>query len=393
MTSVYIRATMNWHLKISMTVAAAFIAAVPAAAQTPPASATLTGIIRDSTGAPISNVEVLLTETSRGTRTDDAGKFTLGDVSPGAYRVWFRRLGYSSSQFDWAARVGQRTEVAVTMTPIAKPLDPVVVFEKEAKEMNDRASILGLVIDSAGAPIDEAEVQLVGANRSGLTRANGGFLFRPLAVGPYVLRVRKLGYEPSVVKLNLLAGDDREVVIRMRQIPTRLDPVVITERSGYNPRDAQIYDDLESRMRWKSFKSPIFGPEDLAKFRGLGLDETMKLLLLERSAVRGYPAPAVMAAQRQQQAMSAIDRAEAAAKARLDEAERMGCILLNGKTVLYQPLRSIAISDIDLLEVYPTFTEYTGTIADRFFNRKECRARSTLEHPTYYVVWLKGNSK
>jgi hypothetical protein len=61
--------------------------------------------------------------------------------------------------------------------------------------------------------------------------------------------VRKLGYEPSVVKLDLLAGDDREVVIRMRQIPTRLNPVVITERSDYNPRDAQIYDDLESRTR------------------------------------------------------------------------------------------------------------------------------------------------
>jgi hypothetical protein len=69
----------------------------------------------------------------------------------------------------------------------------------------------------------------------------------------------------------------------------------------------------------------------------------------------------------------------------------MGCILLNGRTALYQPLRTIAISDIDLLEIYPPFTEFTGTIVDRFFNRKECRATSAIYHPTYYVVWLEGN--
>lgn len=59
-TSVYIRATMNWHQKILMTVAAVLLAAGTAAAQNPASApaATLTGVIRDSAGGPLTDVEV-----------------------------------------------------------------------------------------------------------------------------------------------------------------------------------------------------------------------------------------------------------------------------------------------------------------------------------------------
>ena len=128
-------------------------------------------------------------------------------------------------------------------------------------------------------------MQLVGANRSGLTRANGGFLFRPLPVGPYVVRVRKLGYEPATWKLNLVANDDREVVIRMKPLPAQMPPVIVTEKSGYDPITQLVYDDLESRLRWKSFKSPVLGPEDLKRFYGMDLDYMMTAM--RTTGIRG----------------------------------------------------------------------------------------------------------
>lgn len=354
---VYIRAMTHWRQRTLMAVATVLSVAAPAAAQNPAApTAILTGIVRDSAGGPLRDVEILLTETTRATRTDGSGRFTLGDVPPGAYRVWFRRLGYTSTQYDWAAIAGQRLEVSVAMNQIAKTLDPVVVQAQEEKEMNARASILGLVIDSSGVPIEEAEVQLVGANRSGLTRANGGFLFRPLAIGPYVVRIRKLGFEPSVVKLTLVAGDDREVVVRMRRIATSLDAVVITERSGYDSHDEQVWEDLEKRMRWKSFKTPVLGPEDLRRFYGADLDRVAKQLLLGRASTGGD-----------------------------------ACILLNGKTPMRRPLRIFDTDQIDLLEIYPGGTELSGTIAWRMGGLPNCVARGLFSHPTYYVIWLKGS--
>src|SRR4051812_7930651 len=127
---------MNWHQKTLIALSSIALGAGAADAQT----ATLTGIIRDSTGSPLPAVEVLLTETTRTARTDDRGRFALANVPPGAYRVWFRRLGYSSTQFDWPASLGQTTEIAVVMSPIPRRLDPVVVMAQEEKELKDRAS-------------------------------------------------------------------------------------------------------------------------------------------------------------------------------------------------------------------------------------------------------------
>jgi hypothetical protein len=340
--------------------------------------ASLAGVVRDSTGAPIPAVEIVVTGTTRATRSDSSGAFRLEGMAPGAHRIWFRRLGYSSAQFDWAALAGQRTEIVVVMMPIARTLDPVVVRAQEDRDLAANASILGLVVDTAGVPVDEAEVQLVGANRSGLTRANGGFLFRPLPVGPYVVRIRKLGYQPATLKLNLVAGDDREVIVRMKRLPAQMSPVIVTERSGYDPRDQLVYDDLERRMRLKSMRNPVLGPEDLRRFYGLDLQIAMKGLLLERPLARLAPSPSRPAPEPK----SRMER-------RLEELDTPVCILLNGKRPLYQPLRTFTTDDIDLLEIYPGGTEVTGTVGARM-GRRECLALSIIDHPTYYVLWLKG---
>ena len=361
---------------------AAIAASSRAAVAQETTTATLAGFVRDSAGKPVASAEILLLETTFAARSDSAGHFVLSNVPPGAHRVWFRRLGYTSSQFDWPARVGERTEVVVVLHQVARTLDPVVVRAQEDKDIAARGSLLGLIVDTDGQPIDEAEVQLVGSGRSGMTRENGGFLFRPLPVGAYVVRVRKIGFEPSVVKLTLVAGDDREIIIRMRRLATNLDPVVVTARSGYDPRDQQVFDDLDKRKRWKNFKSAILGPEDLRRFYGLDLDYAVKSLLIDRPATHGYPVTSLMPR----------GRGAAPTQSRLDQVDQMACILLNGNTPVRRPLRVYSTDDVDLLEVYPSGTELTGTIEARM-TAPECKATSIFNHPTYYVLWLKGNSR
>lgn len=342
----------RWVLLAS---AALVAAGVPVAAAR--AQATLAGVVRDSAGGPVADVEIILRDTNRGTRTNNRGQFTLADVAPGNYRVWFRRLGYTSVEYNWAARGSERTDVNVGMRMIPRSLDPVVVRADEDKRAKARASILGLVIDSANKAIPEAEVQLVGADMSGLTRDNGGFLFKPLGVGTYVIRVRKIGYSPATVTVQLVENDDREVVVRMTPLAKGLDPVVVTAKSGYDPRDETVWKELERRKRWVNFQSRFLGPEDLKGFYGASLDHAMVRTGLARgSSVLGRPADA--------------------------------CILLNGKTPLVQPLSTYTTDDVELLEIYPSGTELTGTVS-WYFGREPCMAESRFKHPTYYVLWLK----
>jgi len=352
-----------------------FLGAASAAAGQNPALApsTLVGVVRDSTGAPIGDAEVVVRELTQATRTNARGEFTLRDVPPGAHQVWFRRLGYRSVDYNWEARPGERTEVTVVLHAIPRTLDPVVVRAEEDRRLKGTSSILGLVVDSAGTPIDEAEVQLVGANRVAVTRPNGGFLFRPLPVGPYLLRVRKLGYRPTTMTLSLVDHDDREVVIRIQALPVNLDAMKIAERSGYAPDDHAL-EDLDKRMRWQNFRTIVAGRDKLSEFGTMGLDQALGGL-----GVTGAEAAAKQMAQARQ-----LGRGRVQPSGFGD-----ACILLNGKTQLHQPLHSFKADQIEMVEVYPSGSEVTGTISTKM-RTDDCRALSLFQHPTYYVVWLRG---
>ena len=347
----------------------------------PPAlsPSTIAGVVRDSTGAPIADAEVVVRELTQGTRTNARGEFTLRDVAPGAYQVWFRRLGYRSVDYNWEARPGEKTEVTVVLHAVPRTLDPIIVRADEDRRLKGTSSILGLVIDSAGTPIDEAEVQLVGANRIGVTRPNGGFLFRPLPIGQYLIRVRKLGYAPANMTLSLVDHDDREVIIKMRALPVKLDAMTIAARSGYAPDDHAL-EDLDKRLRWQSFKTVVAGRDRLEPLGTMGLDQ----------AVVGLGGAGAVAVSQQMAQAKQVPRLFGKGEPAPRTSFGDDCILLDGKTQLHQPLRSFSAAQIEMIEIYPPGTEVTGTVADKMRD-PACRPVSLLEHPTFYVIWLRGS--
>jgi hypothetical protein len=188
------------------------------------------------------------------------------------------------------------------------------------------------------------------------------------------VRVRKLGYAPALLTLQLVDNDDREVVIRMEPLATGLDPVVVAERSGYGPEQS-AWEDLERRKNWVNFKSRLLGPEDLKNFYGSTLD-----VALVRMGLNYAPSA-------RDSRVTSID--PRGTSKRPDRAiPGSSCILLNGKTPVYEPIYMYTTDDVEMLEVWPGGTELTGTISSRFHGAP-CEPLSLFQHPTYFVLWLK----
>jgi hypothetical protein len=349
------------------------VLAAGAFAQTGP---TLAGIVQDSAGARLADVEVILRDAGQATRTNAQGAFTL-EARPGSYTVWFRRLGYRSVEYTWRATAGKRIEVTVVLPPIARQLDPVVVRAEEDKRAKAQASLLGLVLDTTGAAIPEAEVQLVGADIGGTTRANGGFLFKPLKIGTYVVRVRKLGYAPSMTSVQLTANDDHEIVVYMRPLARGLEPFVVSERSGYG-RDQRVWDELEWRKRFQTSQTRFFGPEDMKSFYGVDLATAIIRMGLNSTQ------PSL--AQSQPRSINSGGRGLPGGVVAADNG--FACLLIDGKEGIYSKLSLYTTDEIEMLEVYPPTTELTGTVR-WYFHDSHCNPIGLINHPTYYVLWFK----
>lgn len=99
------------------------VSAMSLAAQPALAQEQVSGLVKDSQGAPIIGATVIVKDTTRGTSTDVDGKFTLSGVGQEATLV-VSMLGYVSQELP----VGTRTHFEVTLAEDAVAVDDVVVI-------------------------------------------------------------------------------------------------------------------------------------------------------------------------------------------------------------------------------------------------------------------------
>jgi Carboxypeptidase regulatory-like domain len=91
--------------------------------------ATVTGTVRDATGAPRGPVTVIITnletEVDRRTNTDASGAYIFGGLTPGRYRLRVEEAGFapfSSPELTLAA--GERRTLEIQLQPSAAPASP-----------------------------------------------------------------------------------------------------------------------------------------------------------------------------------------------------------------------------------------------------------------------------
>jgi hypothetical protein len=321
--------------------------------------AELAGVVRDTAGNPLRDAEIMLPALGRATRSGADGKFFIGGVAPGFHEVWLRHIGNISVPFDWHVEEGKRVEISVTLRPLPNTLDPVRIWANEGKSLASTSMVSGRLVDSSGAPIPDADLQLIGASRSTRSGADGSFEFRHVPPGAMTLRARRLGYTPSTLMIELRDDDQRAVTMRLSRLAESLDAVVV-EASGYGKTDV-AWHEFDVRERWRNSAGGdafALGPKRLAEAGGMPLD------WLLRGYMGGAHGPPLMA-----------------------------CVLENGITPRYVPISIYAANEVDRIEYYPAGPperEYTGTVQARMRIYPQCGKNDHGGHAPYYVLWLKN---
>ena len=92
-------------------------------------TATLAGLVTDSSSKPLAGVEVTLPDLGKATLTNEQGAFVLRDIPGGSQQVLARHVGYGAVESQVTLVAGQTTQRHITMTR-STTLDSVVVTEK-----------------------------------------------------------------------------------------------------------------------------------------------------------------------------------------------------------------------------------------------------------------------
>jgi TonB-dependent SusC/RagA subfamily outer membrane receptor len=126
-------------------------AAIALVLAAPHVSAQATGVIEGTvtlvgTNQPVGDVQVQLVGTSRGARTDEAGKFRIPGLAPATYQVRAQRIGYASSTRSVVVAAGQTATLAVPMREAVLSLDALVVTgtaaESRKKEVGNATAAI-----------------------------------------------------------------------------------------------------------------------------------------------------------------------------------------------------------------------------------------------------------
>ncbi len=148
-------------------------------------------IISGETGEPLERVHVFLSGTTRGTITNEAGRFRLARVSPGAYRLAISRIGYARTSLDILVREGETITVDRRLQPVVYEMDPVYVEDLDDEWERDMERFTRLFI---GETKWADSVEITNPEVLRFETKWWGMRFSAEALAPLEIENRALGY-------------------------------------------------------------------------------------------------------------------------------------------------------------------------------------------------------
>lgn len=205
---------------------------------------TIVGIVVDTSGMPIENVDIVIPALSRGTRTDGDGTFRLAELDSGTYVLQARRIGFR----PLARRVvvGDRgATVGFVLEHAPYRLPPQLVA-------STRTGLSGVVMDTSVQGLSGARVYAVSSGERTTTDSAGAF-FLPLKAGRYIVTVNRAGHVPAHFGVTIPRGEGRHVEVWLHE----------GSRGAQARHAANMHGLRERLIRRSAAYSRVFSREDL----------------------------------------------------------------------------------------------------------------------------------
>ncbi len=106
------------------------ILALPGAAAAQQRTGAVSGLVKDSAGTPIHDVEVVALRSGRSSRTDSSGHFVLAGLPGGATDLGIRRIAYEPVVVNVDVPDSDTTEIEIRLGGLARSLPTVVVTDR-----------------------------------------------------------------------------------------------------------------------------------------------------------------------------------------------------------------------------------------------------------------------
>src|SRR5947209_4326841 len=181
--------TLLWLISVLVISAAAALAQL--------STASLNGVVRDSTGAVVPKASATLhnsdTGVERNTFTNDAGTYVFSDIIPGRYTLKVTAPSFSTKQVsDFVLAVSQTATIDITLDPGAQTA--VVTVEATAEQLQVSTAELGTVI----ATKQVNDLPLNGRNFTQLLSLTPGVA--PISVGQNSMGGRSGGFAAPIAE-------------------------------------------------------------------------------------------------------------------------------------------------------------------------------------------------
>ena len=204
------------------------------------------GVIIDSAGRPIENVDVSVEQLQRRMRTSSDGRFLFADVKSGKYTVSVRSIGYESASSKITVKDSAVTvRFALTRRPFSLPARVTTA---------SRGGLSGVIADTGYAPLADVRVRVVAEEGETRTDARGAF-FMPLKPGRYLLRIERDGYARQLIGVTIPETEGRELAAWM-----------IPQRGRDNPQvGANLFEMRVRKIRAGPARSRFYSREEIDK--------------------------------------------------------------------------------------------------------------------------------
>jgi hypothetical protein len=106
------------------------------------------------------------------------------------------------------------------------------IASRAAQTRSRTARIAGSVVDSAGTPVPDVEVAVLGAEIETKSNERGNFVLSGSPLGLQIVRARKIGFKVQYIPLRLAAGQEWEGRILLPRMPVVLGEIVVVGKYG-----------------------------------------------------------------------------------------------------------------------------------------------------------------